>query len=65
MKHNSIIIQVDKPEPIDGGILDTIFNSSIAISNAVSKFWDMELAKSAKLGKVLQTINGYNIEIIY
>ena len=61
----SIVIAVDKPKSIDGGILDTMFGSSQAISDAVSKFWDMGLATKAELGKVIQTNTAYNVEILY
>lgn len=62
---NSIVIEVAKPEPIDNGVLDGIFNSSQAISDAVSKFWRLNLAKHATLGKVTNTQSGYEVEIIY
>ena len=62
---SNIIIEVERPEPIDGNILDEIFSPSLAISEAVSKFWDMGLATKAELGKVNPTDNGYQVEILY
>jgi len=61
----SRIISVDKPSPIDGGVLDTMFNRSQAISEAVRHFWGMGLASKAELGKVTETVAGYDVEIIY
>ena len=43
-----VTIEVPKPAPIDNGPLDEIFNSSLAISDAESKFWDMKLASKAE-----------------
>lgn len=65
MKKHSILIEVDNPKPLDGGILDNIFGSSQGISEAVSKFWGMGLAKSAELGKVSRIETGYLVEILY
>jgi len=63
--NQSIVINVPNPEPLDDGILDKIFGSSQAISDAVSNFWTMNLAHKAELGKVSQTQNGYSVEILY
>ncbi len=65
MKGETITINVATPKPIDNGILDTMFGSSQAISEAVSKFWEMGLASKAELGKVTKSITGYDIEIKY
>ncbi|KKM99302.1 hypothetical protein LCGC14_1149380 [marine sediment metagenome] len=61
----SIIISVEKPKPIDEGVLDTMFSSSRATSEAVAKFWGMGLASEAELGKVTKTDTGYDVEIKY
>jgi len=61
----SEIISVSKPTPIDGDILDTMFDSSRAISEAVCRFWKLGLASKAELGKVTKTDSGYEVEIIY
>jgi len=58
-------ISVMNPKPIDDGVLDSMFSSSQAISEAVSKFWGMNLATKAELGKVTKTNTGYDVEIIY
>ena len=67
MKQTSTVISVGNPETIDGGVLDTMFGSSQAISEAVSKFWGMDLTKSsrAELGTVTKTSMGYDVEIKY
>ena len=67
MKQTSTIISVGNPGNIDGGVLDTMFGSSQAISEAVSKFWGMGLTsrKSAELGNVIKTNTGYDVEIKY
>ena len=59
----STVISVDNPKPIDGGVLDTMFGSSQAISEAVSKFWKMGLASRAELGSIIKTSTGYDVEI--
>ncbi len=46
-------------------VLDKIFDSSIAISKAVSQFWEMGLAVSAELGKVKEYDDRYEISIVY
>jgi hypothetical protein len=63
----STVIEISKGEvsPIDNGILDDIFNVHQAISQAESKFWDMGLAKSANLGKVVDTETAWQIEFLY
>ena len=67
MKQTSTIISVGNPKSLDGGVLDTMFGSSQAISEAVSKFWKMDLTKSsrAELGNVTKTSTGYDVEIKY
>lgn len=58
----NIIISVDKPSSIDGGILDNIFGVHQAISEAESKFWAMNLSNRATLGSVKESTQGYNVE---
>ena len=65
MKQTSTIISVPNPATIDSGILDTMFGSSQAISDAVSEFWGLNLAARAELGTVTTTLNGYDVEIKY
>ena len=65
MKRTSAVISVGNPRAIDNGVLDTMFGSSQAISEAVSKFWEMGLATKAELGNVTKTNTGYDVEIKY
>ena len=62
---DTVMIEVQKPSPIDNGPLDSLFARSQAISDAVSKFWKMGLASKAELGKVEEADAGYKVEIIY
>ena len=65
MGKQQCIITVENPGTIDNGPIDGLFSRSCAISDAVSKFWEMGLASKAELGKVAKTDSGYNVEIIY
>lgn len=46
-------------------VIDTIFDRSMAISNAVSQFWEQGLAKRAELGDVKEFNDRYEITIVY
>jgi hypothetical protein len=63
MQHK-ITITVDKPNNLPEG-LNTMFNSSIAISNAIAKFWDLNLAHTATLGDVRELDNSFEVDITY
>jgi len=55
-------------KPIDNTlppVLDEMFASSLAISEAVSQFWKLGLSDSAKLGQVRESPEKYEVDIIY
>ena len=58
-------ITVKKPVSKLPAGLDEMFDSSIAISEAVSQFWKMGLAVSAELGKVKEYDDRYEVSIVY
>lgn len=62
---NSTTITVPKPTPIDGGVLDELFSRSRAISDAVSRFWQLGLSSKAELGEVVETEDAFNVKILY
>jgi hypothetical protein len=58
-------IIVKKPVSDLPDVLNTIFDRSLAISEAVSRFWNMKLAKSAEIGEVKEYNGYYVVSIIH
>jgi len=58
-------ITVKKPVSNLPIVLDEMFDSSVAISEAVSQFWKKKLAVSAELGEVKEYDDRFEVSIIY
>lgn len=56
---------IKKPVSTLPDVLNTMFDSSIAISEAVSQFWKLNLCEQAELGKVIEHDDCYEVNIKY